>query len=67
MAFMDDWKSKYDYELHPRATPEFPAPIDFPERAMKMLSKLLTEQYGEEYGVTIRLWYEYPEDSNKAS
>lgn len=50
---MDDWRSQYDYELHPKARPGFPAPADFPERVARLLSELLTAQYGEEYGVKI--------------
>lgn len=64
---MDDWKSKYDYELHPKAKPGFPAPKDFPDRALKVLSDILTDIYGEEYGVKIRLYYERPEENVKAS
>ena len=50
---MDDWRSQYDYELSPTATPDFPAPADLPERVARLLSDLLTAQYGEEYGVKI--------------
>jgi len=64
---MDDWRSKYDYELHPKATPAFPAPIDLPDRAMKLLIKLFTQQIREEYGVKIELTYRFPEEGNKAS
>ena len=64
---MDDWRSKYNYELHPKATPAFPAPIDLPDRAMKLLIKLLTAQYREEYGVKIHLEYGPAECGNKAS
>lgn len=64
---MDDWKNKYDYELHPNATPEFPFPIDWADRALKLLSEIITEQYGEEYGVKFRLYYERPGEGYKAS
>ena len=50
---MEDWRSQYDYALSPTATEDFPAPADLPERVARLLSDLLTAQYGEEYGVKI--------------
>lgn len=50
---MEDWRSQYGYELSPTATEDFPAPADLPERVARLLSDLLTAQYGEEYGVKI--------------
>lgn len=50
---MDDWRSQYDYELSPTATPDFPAPADLPERVARIMSQILTDKYGSEYGVKI--------------
>lgn len=50
---MKDQRGQHDCELIQTATPGLRVPADLPERAARLLSELLTDQYGEEYGVKI--------------